>query len=184
MNRAPILLVTAAMAASLAACSTDKEGYPSLARRPAEQISGADRVCPVERITGIAEPVTPAPPPPQVSVPPSPDLMNRLAGLVDQARSAHSRFGAERGRTEALVSAGAGTPVASESWSIASVALAGLESARSDAMVALADLDQLYAATRIEGGDSTAIAAARDQVDAWVAEEDRVLTDLKERFGN
>ena len=50
-------------------------------------------------------------------------------------------------------------------------------------MIALADLDQLYAAARIEGSDATAIAAARDQVTGWIGEEDRVLASLRGRLG-
>ncbi len=71
----------------------------------------------------------------------------------------------------------------SESWAVASVALAGLESARSDAMIALADLDQMYAAGRIAGNDSSAIEAARTEVTGWIGEEDRVLGLLRGKLG-
>jgi len=71
--------------------------------------------------------------------------------------------------------------VASESWSQATVALASLESRRSDAMIALAELDPLYVKERIDGGDGGAIAAVRDQITAWVADEDAVLADLRGR---
>lgn len=50
-------------------------------------------------------------------------------------------------------------------------------------MIALADLDQLYAAARIEGSDASAIAEARDRVIGWIGDEDRVLAVLRGRLG-
>ena len=54
-------------------------------------------------------------------------------------------------------------------------------------MIALADLDRLYAAERIDNFDSVsatakAIAAARDQVAALVVQEDSVLANLRQRL--
>jgi hypothetical protein len=68
------------------------------------------------------------------------------------------------------------------------VALSDLESARSDAMLALAELDELYASEVIaasQTGDQTktsAIAGARDQVTALIGEEDGVLAQLRGRM--
>ena len=76
----------------------------------------------------------------------------------------------------------------SEAWSVAQVALASLEAARSDAMIALADLDSLYVAAKIEAvptegsGDVDAIGAARDDVIALVGEEDEALASLRGRL--
>jgi len=151
----------------IAACGST-EGYPSLARRPAERISGT---APVAAATESPVP-TPAAP---VDL----SLQSKLARLSQQARTAHERFGTTRTRAARLVASARGTAMASESWSVASVALAELESRRSDAMVALADLDTLYVQTKVDGGDSSAIAAVRDQVTAWVADEDAVLADLR-----
>lgn len=88
-----------------------------------------------------------------------------------------------RGKAQQLANAARDSARASESWAVASVALADLESARSEAMIALADLDQHYAAARIAGSDANAIAAARDKVTGWIAEQDRVLADLRGRLG-
>jgi hypothetical protein len=164
--RTSVKLVPAVLAMlALSACG-DSSGYPSLSRRDVER--------------NQAEP-TPTPPP--APIPESPDLAPRLARLVEQARAAHEKFAAARPRAEQLVSGAGGAAMASESWSVASIALAELESSRSEAMVALADLDQLYAARRIEGGDGATIAAARDRVMAWIGEEDRVLAALRGRLG-
>jgi len=158
---APALLAMLALSACV-----DSSGYPSLSRRDVEK--------------NQAEP---APATPPGAIPDSPDLAPRLARLVEQARAAHEKFAAVRPRAEQLVSGASGAAMASEGWSVASVALAELESSRSDAMVALADLDQLYTARRIEGGDGASIAAARDQVMAWIGDEDQVLAALRGRLG-
>jgi hypothetical protein len=68
------------------------------------------------------------------------------------------------------------------------VALARLESSRSQAMVALADLDGLYAEARSgpatgETADARAIAAARQEVGGLVAAQDEVIERLARRLG-
>jgi hypothetical protein len=149
--------------------------YPSLERRAAE------------RVTGSAEPVASAPAEPVSQAHPTPGLAQRLATLVARARAAQGRFSEQRSRTESLVGAGAGASVASESWSIATVALAGLEGARSEALIALAELDQLYLADRVAnfdspGADSPAIIEAWNQVSAIIAAQDAVLARLRARL--
>lgn len=168
---APILACApaCAMAVLLAGCAADYDNYPSLARRPAE------------RVSGTAEPAPPTSPPP-LAVAPSADLVARLAQLSDQAESAHRSFTGRRSRAEQLVGAARGATIGSENWSVASVALADLETSRSQAMIALADLDALYAAQRVEGGDATAITATRDRVIGWIGEEDDILAQLRGRL--
>lgn len=158
-----------ALALLLAGCAADTTNYPSLARRPAERITGSAETVPADA----------APQPPAL---PSPELSARLSQLVDQAQAAHRDFLAKRERASGLVGAARGAAVASESWSVASVALAELEAARSRAMIALADLDSLYAAERVAGGPAAAVGAAREQVIALVGEEDAVLADLRGRL--
>ena len=155
-----------AIALILTGCGADTANYPSLARRPAERISGSSPAVPV----GPAPIASPAPP--------SPELAARLEQLLGNVRSADVLFKARETKARLLATAAAGAPVASDSWSLATLALADLESARSNAMIALADLDALYAATRISGGDEAAIAATRDQAIAIIQQEDRILVDL------
>jgi hypothetical protein len=143
----------------LMACAADTTNYPSLARRDAEKVADSAPVA--------VAPVGPV----------SADNAAHLSTLVDQARSAHQSFNSRQAKAERAVSAG-GT-VGSESWGTASIALADLESARSDAMIALADLDGLYAAARIAGSDAAAIIVARDQVSTLVRQEDAVLARLR-----
>jgi hypothetical protein len=155
----------------LAGCAADYDNYPSLARRPAE------------RVTGSAEPAPPTTASPPVVVP-SADFTARLAQLSDQAQAAHREFTGRQGRAEQLVSAASGASVGSENWAQASVALADLESSRSQAMVALADLDEIYAAERIGGGNGATIATTRDRVIGWIGEEDEVLARLRGRMAS
>jgi uncharacterized protein YbaP (TraB family) len=67
----------------------------------------------------------------------------------------------------------------SESWSVASIAVAELEAARAQAMVAMGELDSLYAEARTEGRDVTELERTRQQALAIITREDRVLDSLK-----
>lgn len=167
--RRPALPLASALAAMLVSgCAADTTNYPSLARRPAERVVGTSEVVPAQ----------PAP----VPAPPSAELTARLAQLTAEAQMAHSTFLSKRDGAARLVRAAHGAAVASESWSVAAVALAELEAARSRAMIALADLDALYAAERIVGGPAAAIGEARDRVISLVGQEDEVLADLRGRL--
>lgn len=156
----------------LAACAnTGSSNSPSLATRPGE------------RVSGTAEPVAaPAPPPATAAT------GSRIALLRAQAQAAHTRFGELRASAATLSAAAQDSAVGSEGWSVAQVALASLEAARSDAMIALAELDTLYVAAKIDAvptdgsGDVDAIGAARDDVIALVGEEDATLSALRGRL--
>jgi hypothetical protein len=153
----------------LAGCAADSR-FPSLAKRPAELVAEG-------RIARSALPAAPAPPAlnvPHLALPA--DLPGRVAALGAQARAAHALFQDKRAGAARAVGGGSTTEPG------AMVALADLSSARSQTAVSLAELDQLYIAERIDGGDGQTIAAVRDQVTAWVADEDAVLADLEGRL--
>jgi hypothetical protein len=175
MNRVFACLLPATFLLPLSACTTGGT-YPSLERRE------------VERITGTAEAVTPQPESAPAPPPPSPELNGRLSQLLDQARASHNRFGERRANASRLIAAGGNAPVASESWSVASVALADLEGARSQTMIALAELDELYASESVKAadsgnpGDAAAVAETWREVSALAAEEDGVLVALRGRL--
>jgi hypothetical protein len=179
MRRAPATLLSLVLIVPLTACAAAKD-YPSLQRRPAERPIA-------ERQTGSASPVSPEKRSASPAAP-SPELKTRLTQLVEQARTAHERFAGKRANAERLVASGGDGEPGSEGWSVATVALSDLESARSDAMLALAELDELYASEVIaasQTGDQTrtsAIAGARDQVTALIGEEDGVLAHLRGRM--
>jgi hypothetical protein len=168
MHRTAYPLVPLLASLLIAGCATDQSIYPSLARRDAE------------RVSGTLEPVKPTSDPTATPTPPSAELSARLNQLTSLAQAAHSKFQSREAKARQLARSAAGAALASESWAVATVALADLESARSEAMIALADLDILHSAAVVEGRDAAAIAAARDAVTALVSQEDRVLAELRD----
>lgn len=171
----PAVPLACAVSASLllSACASPGD-YPSLARRDAE------------RIAGSAEPATPEPVAPAPAAPDA-GLLARLEAIEARARTADARLRQQRPRAETLVAAASGAARGSESWSVATVALSGLESARSDAMLALAEVDALHAAERVarpneQSGDGLAIAASRGRVLEIVAGQDGIIAALAARM--
>ena len=155
---------------ALAACATPSSGaYPSLAVRDGERMTGE-----------IAVPDTPA----FVPAPPTPATLDRLDSLAAAARQAHARFVAAIGPARGPVEASRGAAVGSERWSVAQVALADLESHRSEAMIALADLDRLYVDAATGGSELAQIADVRDAIAALVEEEDRQIARLLGTIGS
>lgn len=156
----------------LAGCST-ADGYPSLDVRPAE----------------VALRARPAPSaseaPPQLPSPGT-DLTTRLKSLLALAQSADATF--EQKLPAARKTIAAAGPAASDSWSRAQVSLSELQSSRSSAMSALAELDELYVAARDEAPTdlspkAQAIATTRDQVSAIITAQDKVLAQLGAGLG-
>lgn len=132
---------------------------------------------PAERITATWPP---APPPPPPAPPPlDPATANRLDGLLAQVSAADGRFAAKIARARTLVGAARGAALGSEAWSVASIAIAELESARAEAMVAMAQLDSIYADARTEGRDVGQIEVTRQKALAIIAAQDGVLDSLK-----
>lgn len=170
MTRRNTILATVATlgTALLIGGCADRGQYPSLARRPAET---AYRVP-----TGTAT----APTAPAVM---SEGMAARLAGLRDKAAKAHATFEAARGSATRAVGSARGASKGSESWSVASVELARLESARAQAGLPLAELDRIEteASNRaVDGSDADlkAVLEARREVEALVQSETKVIDSL------
>ncbi len=106
-------LPLAALAATLAGCSADTTGYPSLAPRPAETM-------------GFEEPA----PPPPVPVRADPATDARIAAAKTAQASAASAFDAGAARAEGLARAARGAAVGSDRWLDAQAAVAELDSLR------------------------------------------------------
>lgn len=169
MIRATLRCLPAIVPLVLAACSS-AGGYPSLALRD------------VERIAARSEPKAETPLPP-----PSADLVSRLSGLVSGAEAADRQFRDLQGSTATTVARAAGATAASDSWASAQIALAKLETSRSSAVAALAELDTLYADARNAEPAGTspsaeAIAEARKQVSDLVADQNGVIAGLSARL--
>ena len=152
----------------VAGCAASSDRYPSLAVRD------------VERAEGTFDPV----PGPQLDVPEvevdvGPDLGAGLTSLVADAQAAHTAFTDAVPAAVRSVRAASGSSIGSDSWAAAQVALADLDSARSNAAIVLGELDTLYTAATVQAEDATAIVEARNTVIALVSEEDSVLERLR-----
>lgn len=159
----PVVLACASLA--LGACASSDGPYPSLAKRPAERITAT---------------WPPAPPPPPPAPPPlDAATTSRLDRLLAEVRRADARFDGKQARTRSVVAAARGAAMGSEAWAVATVAVSELEAARAQAMVAMAELDSIYADARTQGRDVSGVEAARQQAIAIIAAEDRVLDSLK-----
>ncbi len=172
MIRASARLIVPTTLLMLAGCAGSAE-YPSLAIRDVERVQGSATPAP------DAADAIPALPPA------SADLTTRLAGLVETARQSHTRFQSRQAATERAVAAAGAT--ASDSWSSAQVALSDLQTSRSGALTALAELDQLYVDERAAHPEQVSpaaatIATARDQVNGWVSAETSVISRLEARI--
>lgn len=163
MNRAPLALIPALL---LAACASAPGEYPSLAKRPAERVSGEALPVPA-----------PAPPPPI-----DPATARQIDSLLARVRAADAKFRDREPAVRQSVSAAAGAAKASEAWSVAMVALASLDGARSEGMIALADIDAIYAAARTEGEPAFEARAARDTANELVRRQDGVISELASRL--
>ncbi len=156
--------------AALAACASSGERYPSLAIRDAERLSGEFAVAPA------APEVAPLPPLPA-------DAASRIVALRAQAATAHRKFLAAVPDARRAVGAARGAGVQDDRWAGAQVALADLDSSRSEAAIALGDLDLIFADAAVEQAQRDEIVAARSAVSALIAEEDRVLAELRGALG-
>lgn len=159
-------LLVFALLPLVSACAGAGEDYPTLAVRD------------VERAGGMME-VEPAPPPP----PPAPSTLTSLDDLAATARAAHAEFLAAAPRARTLASAASGAARGSERWAVAQVAIADLESKRSDAMIALADMDRIFVEAATSATATDSISEVRSEIDALVAEEDAVIQSLLATVG-
>lgn len=168
MHRTLVLAAPFVLAPCLAACATSGDKYPSLAIRD------------VERAQGQFEPVpaTPLDIPP-VLAPATGPLADRLAALGRAANVSHKAFLASAPSATRLANAAAGSAIGSNGWASAQVALADLDSARSNTAIALADLDTLMVAAAVQAEDVSAIEVVRQQVLGQVGEEDDTLARLR-----
>ena len=158
------LVASLVVSAVLAGCTASSDRYPSLAIRDIERVSGTFEVDPSD-----------AAPPPSL---PAADLEN-IPALIATARSAHQQFIEAAPSARREVAAAIGSNVTDNRWASAQVALADLESLRSQAAIPLGDLDRLHAVASITFADKLAVDAAREEVLAMITEEDQVLAELR-----
>lgn len=176
MSRLPKILAPALTLGVLLTGCASGGPYPSLDRRAVERQYGSAQA--------VSGPISGATPEPGETAPDAP-LLKRLEELRMRALAANRQFESHEKSARRAVAAAAGAAVASESWSVAQVELAQLDSARSNAMIALADLDSLLIAAAQEGeagrGNLAAVTAVRSEVTGWVSAQDAVLASLRGR---
>lgn len=173
-NRLPLALaLTVPTALMLAGCAHGGR-FPSLAERPAERSFASAR--------------PPAPIVPES--PPQATTLSRIGDLRREAESAGSKFTEQEGATRRAIAAATDSRPGSEPWAAATIALASLESLRSDTIRPLADLDRLVIATSGEAvdqgasdnGDTHAAREADEAVAALIAHEDETIASLRARI--
>ncbi|BBC72283.1 conserved hypothetical protein [Altererythrobacter sp. B11] len=157
------IMLPCVLAAALAGCAATPDSYPSLAIRPGERVEG----------TMVSAPEEPFLPPPV-----APGTLGTADSYLATVQAAHQAFEAEQARVASTVRAGKGAAPGTEAWSRAHVALADLERVRSRAVIALADFNQLYVDTAVDGEALERLAAMREELTGLVDEEDRVIHDL------
>ncbi len=121
------------------------------------------------------------PPPAPVATPPrvaTPAQLAQIADLLGQARSAHAAFLEAEPGLRRVIAAARGASRGSEGWARAQVALAQLQSHRSQTMIPLADLDRLYVETITAGVALPSVADAQAEAETMVATETRVISAL------
>lgn len=158
---------------SLSACAMQSGDFPSLSKRPYEDVPAID-----ETVT---------PPLPQIeSLPVA--LKNAVDAAIRQSNAAHQAFLADLPKVKQSVSAARGASPSSESWVAAHVELSSLEMDRSPSVSALADIDLLYLQRldqEFSGEDKGAaalIAKSREQIEAQVSSQQAEIDQLKARI--
>lgn len=160
----------ALLAVAAAGCAGDGGRYPSLAARDVERASGQFEPPP--------PPVEPAALPIRALAP-----NGTIAALVSQATTLNAAFANRAATARRLVAGARGSASGSDARSNAIVALADLASLRSQTEVPLGDLDLLIAerANRLEPAQEAR--AAHALVLALVNEQDRTIAALWRALG-
>jgi hypothetical protein len=161
----------ASLAALLGACAASSTQYPSLAIRDIERAQGQ-----YETATGASADTLS---PPRIPTEYTGNLADHLAALKAQADTAHLKFQAKSGTARAVALSAAGSTPDSNAWGSAQIALSDLGAKRSETAIVLADLETLYVAKRIQNEDVEAIDETRSAVEAIIAEQDAVLSELR-----
>lgn len=159
------MLPVLAVLPALTACAGNETTYPSLSIRDFERNGAQYAVA-----QGEAD-LMPAPLPA--------DKAARLGALRSEIEALHRAFlaAAPDARRAAENAGGAGP--GSDRWSAAAVALASLDSQRSQAAVILADLDVLFVDTTLSFEDRIAVQNVRDTALTRIRAQDATLSTLR-----
>ena len=163
MVRLPRIAALALLVALIPACSGTGGRYPSLELRPAERVAGTFTPAPAAE--------GPAPMPE--------GTLGKLGALEAAARAAHARFVEQAPSARATVAAGRGADVSDNRCGAAQIALADLDGIRSEAAIALGDIDLMFVDATLADSDREAIERSRQAIVALIAQEDATLAELR-----
>jgi hypothetical protein len=127
----------------LCSCANVEGDFPSLSKRPYET---AD---PVAEQNAVPAPLTSALPA---------DLKARIDDMVARNRKAHAAYEAAIPAARSAAQSASGASAGGESWVNAHMVLSRADGARTDAVAALSEIDQLIAHERDKGADAGLIA--------------------------
>ena len=164
-NRISRIAFATGAALCASACAQTGTQYPSLDIRDAERAAGT---LPVDAAASQVAAPSPLPVAAQ----------ERTQVLIARAKQAHAAFLQQLPRTRSAATSASGAGPESNAWARAQVSLADLRSHRSDAAIALGDLDLMFVDATLSFTQREAVAAARDEAAAMVAEQDRNLGQL------
>ena len=108
----------------------------------------------------------------------APATLDRVSQLAADGKAAHQAFVEQVAATRSTISGARGAAIGSETWARAEAALADVRAARSKTMVSLADLDRLFVDAATQGEATDRIGAARDELDGFLASEDRTVDEM------
>ena len=170
MKKLPVLVMI--FAVPLSGCAMQQGDFPSLQKRPHEDGAAID------------ETLEPAPEPTSLPA----DIQGRLDAAVAQSRAAHQRFIADLPAVKRRVDAARGAAVSSESWVVAQMELAALETRRSPSVAAMADIDALHRRqlenelANYETGGVAIITRQRELVQSHVEAQQTEIEAMKNRL--
>ena len=151
-------------------CAMQQDSFPSLSKRPIENVPAAGSKQLPDWIGVTSLPTV---------------LQNEVDAAVRQSDQAHRNFLADLPEVEQAVASGRDAEPSSESWVVAQMKLAALETRRSASVSALADLDALYM-KRLDSefadsqpGGAAIIDRSRNQVIAQVDMQQKKIDELK-----
>lgn len=166
MKQVSRIAIAFALPVMLSACATGDDRYPSLNVRPGERATGS--------FAAPEEQPTPSPVPEETA-----GLLAQVEKLQSEAEEAHGNFTQAAPQARTLVQSASGAATGSDSWASAQIALADLDSARSQAAISLASLDVLHMDATLGGTALAAIDSARTSVLEMLQAEDATLAELR-----
>jgi hypothetical protein len=170
-NTLTYTLGSAALALTLSGCGKMQGEFPSLAKRAYEMEN------PVAEPEIVAAPVTTALPA---------DLQAKTDSLLARSRTAHAAYQSALPAAQAAVQSATNAATGSEAWVNAHMVLSRADSARTDGLAALGEIDTLISKQREAGADAGLLAllnAPQQQIADQVASENAEIDRLAKQIG-